>query len=105
MASRTLVSQVPALAAIRAMNAVLLTAVQRLDWSPVSRDVRFTVLHQIHQSIIRLRERNGLPPLDDPLPGQPDNVFQRVKQMLLAPRSVATATIQRPDKMKVEAHE
>ena len=30
-----------------------------------------------------MRERNGMPPIDDPLPGQPDNVFRRIKQILL----------------------
>jgi hypothetical protein len=28
-----------------------------------------------------------LPPIDDPLPGQPDNVFRIVRQMLLTPSS------------------
>jgi hypothetical protein len=64
--------------------AALLACVQRTDWSTVSYDVRFTVLHQINQTIARLRERNGLPAIDDPLPGQPDNVFRRIKQMVFA---------------------
>ena len=44
------------------------------------------VLHEIDQAIMRLRERNGLPPLDDPIPflGQPDNAFRRIKQILLS---------------------
>jgi hypothetical protein len=46
--------------------------------------VRFTLLHQINQTIARLRERNGMAAIDDPLPGQPDNVFRRIKQMLFA---------------------
>ena len=46
---------------------------------------RPTVLHQLYPTIVRLRERNGLPPLDILFPGQPDNVFRRVKQMLFAP--------------------
>jgi Holliday junction resolvase RusA-like endonuclease len=33
----------------------------------------------IHQE---LRARNGLPPVDDPLPGEPPNVFQIVKGVL-----------------------
>jgi hypothetical protein len=64
--------------------ATLLACVQRTDWSAVSYDVRFTVLHQINQTITRLRERNGMPAIDDSLPGQPDNVFRRIKQMLFA---------------------
>jgi hypothetical protein len=65
--------------------AELLGRVQRTEWSTVSDNVRGMVLHQINQSIIRLRERNGMAGLDDPLPGQPDNVFRRIKQTLFAP--------------------
>jgi hypothetical protein len=43
-------------------------------------DTRLTVLHQINQTITRLRERNGMAAIDDPLPGQPDNVYRRIKQ-------------------------
>jgi hypothetical protein len=64
--------------------AALLACVQRIDWSAISYDVRFTLLHQINQTIARLRERNGMLAIDDPLPGQPDNVFRRIKQMLFA---------------------
>jgi hypothetical protein len=62
--------------------AALLACMQRIDWDTVSYDVRFTVLHQINQTIMRLRERNGLAAIDDPLPGQPDNVFRRIKEQL-----------------------
>ena len=65
--------------------AELLASVLHTDWSTVSYNTRLTVLHHLSPTIARLRERNGLPPLDDPLPGQPDNVFRRVKQMLFAP--------------------
>ena len=65
--------------------AALRACVQRMDWSTVSYDVRLTALHQINQTIIRLRERHGLAPFDDPLPGQPDNVFRRIKHLLFTP--------------------
>jgi hypothetical protein len=65
--------------------AALLDFMRRNDWSSVSYDVRLTVLHQINQTIARLRERHGMAPIDDPLPGQPDNVFRRIKQMLFTP--------------------
>ena len=48
--------------------AVLLDYMQRSDWSSVSYEVRLTALHQVNQSITRLRERNGMPGIDDPLP-------------------------------------
>jgi hypothetical protein len=65
--------------------AALINFMRRTDWSSVSYAVRLILLHEGNQMIVRLRERAGLPPLDDPLPGQPDNVFRRVQQMLIAP--------------------
>jgi hypothetical protein len=62
--------------------ATLLACIQRLDWSTVSYDVRLTVLHQINAAITRLRTRQGLAPIDDPLPGQSDNAFRRIKSTL-----------------------
>jgi hypothetical protein len=75
--------------------AVLVACVQRTDWSAISADVRFTLLHQINQTIMRLRERNGMPAIDDPLPGQPDSVFRRIKHILFPP-SPATAGSSNP---------
>jgi hypothetical protein len=66
-------------------GAAMVAAMRGIDWGVVDYDTRLTILHQVHQAIARLRERAGLPPFDDPLPGQPTNVFQRVRQMLLAP--------------------
>ena len=65
--------------------AALLDFMRRNDWSSVSYDTRLTVLHQINDRITRMRERRGLPPFDDPLPGQPDNVFRRIKRALFTP--------------------
>jgi hypothetical protein len=85
--------------------ATLLACVQRTDWSTVSYDVRFTVLHQINQTIVRVRERNGLPAIDDPLPGESDSLFRRIKVQLFpassartdaSPSEVATAERTRP---------
>lgn len=36
---------------------------------------RLTVLHEVNSTITRLRERNGLAPIDDPLPSERENVF------------------------------
>jgi hypothetical protein len=62
--------------------ATLLNAVQRTDWNEISYDTRLTVLHQINETIARVRSRNGLSPIDDPLPGEPDSLFRRIKQIL-----------------------
>jgi hypothetical protein len=62
--------------------AALLDFVRRRAWSSVSWDTRLTVLHEINNRITRMRECHGLPPFDDPLPGQPDNVFRIVRAIL-----------------------
>lgn len=41
---------------------------------------KFTVLSVIDAAIIRLRERAGMSPFDDPIFGQPDNVFLVIKK-------------------------
>jgi hypothetical protein len=88
--------------------AALLNFVRRCDWSSVSYDTRLTVLHQINETITGMRERHGLPPFDDPLPGQPENVFRIVRAILTLrrharagsflrwPPSVSAATLLRP---------
>jgi hypothetical protein len=45
-------------------------------------ELRYTALRLIDEAIISLRTRNGLPPVDDPLPGEPPNAFQIVKGVL-----------------------
>jgi hypothetical protein len=60
----------------------LLAFMRAQDWSCVNVTTKFVILHEIHSAIIHLRERNGLPPFDDGLPGETDNVFRRVKRLL-----------------------
>jgi hypothetical protein len=52
------------------------------DWTAVDYDTRFTALHQINNAIAALRERNGLTPIDDPLPGAPENAFRIIKTIM-----------------------
>jgi hypothetical protein len=49
------------------------------DWSQVSADDRSIALHEVDSAIMKLRERNGLPSIDDPLPGQPDIAYRIIK--------------------------
>lgn len=57
----------------------LVTFITAQDWSRVDADTRFTALHEINRAITALRESGGLTPIDDPLPGQPENAFRIVK--------------------------
>jgi hypothetical protein len=45
-------------------------------------DQKFTVLSIIDATIIRARVREGLPPFDDPLPGQPDNLYLTIRNII-----------------------
>jgi hypothetical protein len=55
-------------------------ATKRDQWP--DRDLRHVVLARIDNAIIELRERSGLPPFDDPLPGEPANCFLMVRDLL-----------------------
>ena len=46
----------------------LIALLHEFDWSQMDADVRLTVLHQVNEAITRLREKSGLPPIDDSLP-------------------------------------
>ena len=52
------------------------------NWHAVDADTRFVCLHAIDGAVIKLREQAGLAPFDDPLEGQPDNVFLTVQKIL-----------------------
>src|SRR5262245_22344328 len=62
---------------------ILLDHVRATDWRVISPDVRLTILHQVNDAITKLREGNGLPSIDDPLPNAPrESVFRTVKSMM-----------------------
>jgi hypothetical protein len=63
-------------------SAALLELMNRPDWGALSVDTKFEVLHVINERIAAMRERHGLAGVDDPMPGQPDNVFRRIKARL-----------------------
>jgi hypothetical protein len=56
-----------------------------IDWADIDSTTRLTVLHELNSAIVRYRERSGLPSIDDPLPGQPDNAFRIVKKLFEFP--------------------
>ena len=62
----------------------LLNFIEAQDWTAIDAETRLIVLHEINTAIMRLRERNDMVPIDDPLPGQPENLFRRIKQTLFA---------------------
>ena len=62
---------------------ILVERVRAATWAQsMSADDRHLLLSIIGGAIGRLREREGLPALDDPLWDQPANVFQQIKSIL-----------------------
>jgi hypothetical protein len=61
----------------------LLAVLDELMWfADADHDLRMNVLAEIDDAIVMLRICNGLPPIDDALPGEELTVFQKVKQKL-----------------------
>jgi hypothetical protein len=65
-----------------ASAAALVDAVGRGPWHQADSDTRFEVLSIVDAAIIALRERQGLPPFDDALPGEASNAFLLVREAL-----------------------
>jgi hypothetical protein len=63
----------------------LLALMRSQKWADVDADTKFELLHFINVAITDMRERNGLTPIDDPLPHERPSVFLTIKRMLFAP--------------------
>jgi hypothetical protein len=75
----------------------LLACFERPDWAAVSYDVRLTILHELNTAVTRLHEQQGMPPFDDGVPGERDNIFRRIKNLMFAAPPGACPG---PDQMK-----
>jgi len=64
-----------------------------LDWTAIDYDTRLTVLHWINVAIAAYREKRGVEPIDDNLPGQPDTPYRTIKAILFAASPPARASI------------
>jgi hypothetical protein len=63
-------------------GAALIAHVQDEGWLDCDCEARADALSIIGTRITHLRERAGLPPFDDPLPGERDNVFLTIRKLL-----------------------
>jgi hypothetical protein len=61
---------------------LLLGYIRGVDLSTVGYPTRLVMLHEIGRAIAALRERNGLAPFNDALPGEREHVFSVIKQHL-----------------------
>jgi hypothetical protein len=62
--------------------AQLIGLIGAVNWSSIDYSARCVVLHEVSTSIAKHRERQGLPVIDDPLPGQPDNAFRIIRKII-----------------------
>jgi hypothetical protein len=60
----------------------LIALLHEHNWSQMEADVRLVVLHEINTAITKLRERNGLAPINDALPDQPLTAFQIIRSII-----------------------
>jgi hypothetical protein len=51
-------------------------------WHNADSNTRFVVLGLVDLAIVEVREKRGLPPFDDPLPGEPPNAFLTIREWL-----------------------
>jgi hypothetical protein len=63
----------------------LIELVQRCDWSTIGADTKLVLLHELNAAIGRVRRTLKLEPIDDPLPGQPENLYRIIKMILEIP--------------------
>ena len=60
----------------------LVERVRADDWPSADDDMRFLALRLVGEAIMRLRERSGLEPFDDPLFDRPPSAFLVLREML-----------------------
>src|SRR5215831_5627853 len=53
-----------------------------IEWSEIDYPTRLTVLHEANAAITKLREQQGLSPIDDALPGEPLRAFQLIRNIM-----------------------
>jgi hypothetical protein len=53
-----------------------------IEWSKIDFPTRLVVLHEANAAITKLREGQGLPPIDDALPGEPSRAFQIIREII-----------------------
>src|SRR5262245_11340259 len=56
-----------------------------IEWSEIDYPTRLTVLHEANAAITKLREQQGLPPVDDALPGEQSRAFQIIREIISFP--------------------
>jgi hypothetical protein len=62
--------------------AQLIGYAQSINWPAINYTTKLIILHEFNNAITTYREKNGLEPIDDGIPGERDNAFRCVKAIL-----------------------
>jgi hypothetical protein len=71
----------------------LVDFITRGPWAGADADTCYEILSLLDTVIIKRRERMGLVPFDDALPGQPDNLFLILRERLAPPPGAKPGSI------------
>jgi hypothetical protein len=63
--------------------AQLLGLVRSIDWTLIDYPTRLVTVHELNSSITAYREKRGLEPIDDGVPGEPETPFRTIKAIVL----------------------
>ena len=63
--------------------AQLIGYVQSIDWTAIDYNTKLVVVQECNSAITALREKHGLTPIDDDLPGEPETPFRTIKAIVL----------------------
>ena len=55
-----------------------------IDWAMIDHDTKLTALHEVAAAITKFREKRGLEPIDDGIPGEADTPFRVIKAIIFA---------------------
>jgi hypothetical protein len=71
----------------------LIDLVQRQGWAGASSGTKYLVLREIDQAITRVREQNGMVPIDSSLPwsSEPPTTFETIKYLLFGDETAAAS--------------
>jgi hypothetical protein len=62
--------------------AQLIAFIGSINWSEIDFETRLITLHEVNAAITRYREKCGLDPISDPLPGAPPNALQVIRKII-----------------------
>jgi hypothetical protein len=65
--------------------AQLIGFVRSIDWASIDYATRLVVVHELNTAVTAIREKHGLEPIDDGLPGEPETPFRTICAIVLTP--------------------